>query len=615
MATPLVSALDTVGRIEGHVQAIANLEKRLGRIPLWLPSGVLSRQANEARRMIQKMQARPDGRLVATLIGPSGAGKSTLFNALAGADHLSPMGRRRPTTRDLVVLATDPSATRDLLGPLGHQRIQFASGPESDRLEHLILVDTPDTDTTKDADQMELLRQVVERSDVLICVFDGQNPKRRDHADFMAPLVRCFSGDSLVAVLNKCDRHDADELTRTIGPDFADFLQQAWPSRPESVLLVSARRHLREPRWDPQAGPRHDLDQFDWLANMIRRTLNRPGAGSDRRIANAAQIHDYLAKRVRETAAAQADTLATAADRIAAAEHHGFQAAMSQLRADDRRQIFGIQVRLYQALAQRWIGPVGWMIAIWSRLLVFGSGLTALVRLGNPIRLVWGAVASWRRYRQSRSAIASVYDPARIDDALNRLRRSILTHWPDIANGLVRAGFDPACRHLEELEPRSGDVRQALDDLWSDALDRQINRQARGLSHPLLQLTFNLPGVVLMGYVGWLTARGFFSGRYLAADFFLHAGVTIALVLLLVFFVLQVVVRIAVGRDRLGRRAFEEVEKGAKRQPLMATGRIADQVARVLDLARSDPAGRWAAPETKGSADDPDGSGRPEGSA
>ena len=52
-----------------------------------------------------------------------------------------------------------------------------------------LLVDTPDTDSVASPAHHQLLHQVVARSDVLICVFDAQNPKRRDHIDFMAPLV------------------------------------------------------------------------------------------------------------------------------------------------------------------------------------------------------------------------------------------------------------------------------------------------------------------------------------------------------------------------------------------------------------------------------------------
>lgn len=584
MANPHLIALDTLGQIESHVCDIIDIEKRLGQIPLWQPASVLAKQAAEARCMIKGLQERIDDRLVVTLIGPSGAGKSTVFNALSGSDDLSPTGVERPTTRDLVVLANDTQAARQLLGPFNDGQITIRSSPATKDLDHLILVDTPDTDSTRSPFHLELLHQIVSRSDVLVCVFDAQNPKRRDHIDFMAPLVRQFNGGSLVAVVNKCDRHNAEELGESIGPDFDNYLQQAWQTRPEAILLISARSHLQNPQWDDQAGPRHDLDQFDQLRELVMETMNRPTAGMDRRIANAGQIRNYVMDQVNDAVHRHQAHLAAAAEKMLAAEQRSMQAAISLLRAGDRRQVLGVNVRLYQALAQRWLGPVGWLVAIWSRLIVFGSGLTALLRFGNPLSQVWGMISSWRKFKESRSALAMLNDRNRVDAALDSFRRTMLTLWPDIAEELIKGGFHPGVRALDTLAPENEGVGQSLDSLWTDALEKKITRYATGLSHLLLQLLFNLPGVAIMGYVGWLTASGFFTGQYLSADFFLHALLTIAIVLLLSFFLLQAVVRLVAGKDRIQRQAFNAMEKEAAQRPQVATREIADQVDRILQF-------------------------------
>jgi GTPase Era involved in 16S rRNA processing len=585
MTNPHLIALNTLGQIESHVRDLIDIEKRLGQTPLWQPAGILARQAAEARRMINGLQERMDGRLVVTLIGPSGAGKSTVFNALSGSDDLSPMGVQRPTTRDLVVLANDVQAARQLLGPVNDGQITIRSSPSTKDLDHLILVDTPDTDSTQSPSHLGLLHQIVSRSDVLVCVFDAQNPKRRDHIDFMAPLVKRFNGGSLVAVVNKCDRHNAEELGEVIGPDFNNYLQQAWQIRPEAILLISARSHLHHPQWDDQAGPRHDLDQFDQLRELVMETMNRPASGMDRRIANAGQIRDYVMEQVRDTVHRHQAHLAAAAEKMLAAEQQSMQAAITLLRSDDRRQILGVNVRLYQALAQRWLGPVGWLVAIWSRLIVFGSGLTALLRFGNPLSQVWGMISSWRKFKESRSALAMLNDQNRVDAALSSFRRTMLTLWPDIAEGLIKGGFHPGIRALDTLAPENERIGQSLDNIWSDALDKKINSYATGLSHLVLQLIFNLPGVAIMVYVGWLTASGFFTGQYLSADFFLHALLTIAIVMLLSFFLLQAVVRLVAGKDRIQRRAFQAMEKEVEQRPLVATRNIGDQVDRILEFA------------------------------
>jgi energy-coupling factor transporter ATP-binding protein EcfA2 len=578
-------ALDTMGQIETHVRDISDLESRLELLPLWQPGAILARQAAEARRMIAGMQERLHGHLVATLIGPSGSGKSTIFNALAGMDDLSPTGIQRPTTRDLVVLATDARAVRQALGPIGRDRMTLRSAPAATDLDHLILVDTPDTDSIQSRSHRDLLYQVVERSDVLICVFDAQNPKRRDHADFMAPLVQRFNGASLMAVVNKCDRHGERELVETIGPDFDAYLRQAWPTHPEALLLISARRHLNDPEWDPQSGPRHELDQFDQLQDLVMSALNRPGAGRDRRVANAGHIRDYLMEQVGRAAARHQTILSLAWGKVVQAEQAALHDALSLLRSDDRRYLLGVNARLYQALAQRWLGPVGWLVAIWSRLIIFGSGLAALVRFGNPLRQLWGVFSSWKRYKESRTALEMFNDPSRADAALVCFRKTLLTQWPDIAGMLIEGGFDTAVRSLNALAPGNDAMGRTLDSLWSEALDAQINSAAKKLSHLVLQLIFNLPGIVLMGYVGWLTAKGFFTGHYLSSDFFMHALLTIVIVLLLCFFLLQGLVRLVVGRDRIQRRAFDAMGEQVSEHPLTVTRAIADQVAGVLELA------------------------------
>ena len=102
--------------------------------------------------------------------------------------------------------------------PPGRRTVR--SSPAADLLRHMILVDTPDTDSTASDLHRPLILRAVEHSDILLCVFDAQNPKRRDHADFMAPLVQRFHGASLVAVLNQVDRLGEKELTTEIAPEF-----------------------------------------------------------------------------------------------------------------------------------------------------------------------------------------------------------------------------------------------------------------------------------------------------------------------------------------------------------------------------------------------------------
>jgi energy-coupling factor transporter ATP-binding protein EcfA2 len=576
-----LAALNALGKMEEHLHAMTELTARLEQVPLWLPSHALAKQAAEARRMMTRVQARMDGRLVVTLIGPSGAGKSTLLNALAGIDDLSPVGRRRPTTNGLVVLANAPEPVHQLLGPLDDKQVQIRSSRDADRLSHLILIDTPDTDSTENAVHWPLILHTVAHSDILICVFDAQNPKRRDHADFMAPLVRHFHGASLVAVINQCDRMDARELTEVITPEFRTYLQEAWNIQPEDVMLISARRHLQQPQWDPHAGPRHDLDQFDRLRRLVFDTFSRPGFEQDRRLANARQINDFMQAQVRQAVEQDRPTLRQAAQLITAAEQTSLRKAVDSLRADDRRMAAGVSVRLYQVLSQRWVGPVGWMVAVWSRLILFGSGLAVLTRFGNPMQQVWGLFSSWRRPKDADAHEPSV-ERTRVDGALHAFQQVWWTQWPEIGELLIQGRFDPRVRQVEVEDGRA--VGRAARNLWGDSLDAEIERTAGRLSHAVLQTLFNLPSLVLLGYVAWLTVARFLTGAYLSGDFFLHAALVIVVVLLLSFFVFQLCAHLAVSRDRIQRRAFRSVERIIGRHPLLAGRKVAEQVERVLNL-------------------------------
>ncbi len=575
-------ALQALGQLETHMQDMADLSARLEKVPLWQPAHVLAKQAAEARRMMANLQARMDRQLVVTLIGPSGAGKSTLLNALAGMDDASPVGTRRPTTQDLVVLADDAEAVNQLIGPMDAHRVQIHANVASDRMSHIILVDTPDTDSTHVEAHIPLILQAVAHSDVLICVFDAQNPKRRDHADFMAPLVQRFNGAALVAVINKSDRLDETELRQVIGPEFEAYLQQAWDTMPQRLLFLSARRHLRFPQWEPHAEPRHELDQFDQLQRMIVDTFKQPGFGPDLRLANARRLRDFVLEQVHKAVAADSPALNQAAERILVAEREGMHEAMQRLRTDERRVILGVHARLYQSLAQRWVGPVGWILAIWSRLILFGTGVSALVRFGNPMQQLWGMASSWRHRKEGKSSLGALSDQTRIDTALQGFRKVWWTQWPDIAERLVQGRFDPQVRRLQAGE--SEQAGQLVRDLWSDALEAEIENSARGLSNFSLQLLLNLPNVGLLGYIAWLTAKRFLTQNYVSGDFFMHALLTIGVFMLLSFFVLQVLVRLAMSRDRLQRRAFRAVEKEMADRPIIAGRDIMEQVEQVLSL-------------------------------
>ena len=532
-----IGSIKAMGKIEGFKHDVRMLCNAIDRAPMWQPGAGLRKQCDEVLRMIDHLEARFERKLIVTIIGPCGSGKSTLLNALAQVDNLSETGHRRPTTQSIVVLSRETKDADYLKEQLGLGHVDMRSSPAAASLEHVLLIDTPDTDSTEQEKHIHLVQNAIAVSDILICMFDAENPKRKDHVDFLARYVRLFNGDALVVVINKCDRQDKKELTQIIVPEFLEFIKTAWEKPIQKIFCISARQHLKDPRWDPTATPKHDFDEFIDLKQMIFGTFNQPGYSIDRRIENAQSLRDYIFEEATLEIQKDSKTLKETKQHIREAEKNALNAALSAFKKGDSKRMLGINVLVYQKLAQRWLGPVGWLIAIWARILIFGTGIAAMFRFGNPVRQLAGMVSSLVHFKESKAATAEAERSDWTDFAMRDFRISVLQDWPDIAESLVNARFDTRVRKIDHVLSDDTTLNQDLNSLWSDALDHTMETASQNLSGLILQFLFNLPVIGILGHVGWITARDYFTGQYLSSDFFLHAFLTIAITLFVSFFV------------------------------------------------------------------------------
>jgi energy-coupling factor transporter ATP-binding protein EcfA2 len=507
--------------------------------------------------MIDEIAQRFERKLVVTLVGPSGSGKSTLLNVLAGIDDLSPAGHRRPTTGNIIIFSSHGNDAKQLAENLGGNSVEIRSNTAAVFLKHVLLIDTPDTDSRAYKKHYPLVHKAVSQSDMLVCIFDAENPKRRDHADFLAPFVEKFDGESLVGVLNKCDRLDEQELKDRILPDFAKYIRAAWQGKVDRILCISARRHLNDPHWDDSADPRHQFDQFEELRELVFRTINHAGYVVDRRLENVMNLKDYVNTEVNRELSKNYNALIAAKQQIEEAQKKALMKAAAAMRRDDSKRLLGINVVVYQKLSQMWIGPMGWMIAIWSRLLIFGSGITALFRFGRPIRRMVETISALRHFKDS-STTGNPSGARQISTALRNYRMVTMRHWPDIAENLIKGGFDSNVRSLGDALSGGDQFSEKLTAMWSEILEVEIDRVSQKLSGFFLQVLFNVPAIGILGYCGWLTLQSFFSGDYLSGDFFLHAFWAIGIMMLLSFFLLQMVIRLTAGTRRMTTRAVEK---------------------------------------------------------
>jgi hypothetical protein len=140
-------------------------------------------------------------------------------------------------------------------------------------------------------------------------------------------------------------------------------------------------------------------------------------------------------------------------------------------------------------------------------------------------------------------------------------------------------------RRVEDAIAGGEDFGENIFAIWSEVLDQEIQRITRKLSGFIVQFLFNAPGIAVLGYTGWLTVRGFFSGAYLSGDFFLHAFFVIAIILLLSFFLLQLCIRWIAGAGRITARALDKLKHQIQQVEGVIVNPVRSQLESVLALA------------------------------
>jgi hypothetical protein len=132
--------------------------------------------------------------------------------------------------------------------------------------------------------------------------------------------------------------------------------------------------------------------------------------------------------------------------------------------------------------------------------------------------------------------------------------------------------------------PDSATFSDKLGEIWSNTLDSEMERLARKLSGMLLQLGLNLPMFAVLGYTGWITVQRFLQGSYLAGNFFLHALWTIGIILLLSFFLFQILVRLVASPERVTTKAFEKLKRQADQFNAFTTNPVLTQLEALIEL-------------------------------
>jgi GTPase SAR1 family protein len=534
------------GRLSLVKENIGQIQVTLEQATHWLPGRGLLAECRTAKDLLEKMEERPVQKLIVTLVGPSGAGKSTLLNALSGDDRLSEIGINRPTTQKVVVYCRSGSDADFLLKDLEPDSVIVESRPVPG-LEHLILVDTPDMDSMESEKFHPLLEKTILRTDVLICVLNAENPKRRDTVVFLKRFVDLFPGLSLYVVLNRCDRLPELELKTVILSDLQAHLKISWNRKVDHIFCTSARRHLRDPEWPEDERPIHDYDQFPHLRSLIFEAFNRAEHAVDARLEQADHLLGLVRDSIRKNLSGPQDGLIKIKKDILTLEHKAIIEARSAMKEIGPEMLSGIQALFYQKLTDRWWGPVGWLVALWTRFLMAGAGVLATLRLGNPVLQLLGLITSLLRYQKTRHTVEEASTGGDMAAVLLKYRLTIQQAWPDLAGRLIALGFSHEVRRSSLVLRDEKELQLTLVSSWKRTLEEEMDRRVAKISSFFLQLIFNLPTLAIMGLFAYQSVKSFFLQQTLTSAYFLHAGVSIVMVVLLSFFLLQILVRFVGG--------------------------------------------------------------------
>jgi GTPase SAR1 family protein len=576
----IIRAHGAIAACRNEIQGTARF---LETVPLWRPGAALKKECREILDLMDTHEKRLERKLMVAVVGPGGSGKSTLVNSLAGIDGLSQAGTMRPTTTKIVLVCRWPGDAGFLDPLFNPEDLQVISDSDATRMDHLLLVDTPDIDSTHQAVHRPLVKRVIEVADVLLCVFNSENLKTRDQVDFFYPYVQRFHGESIIGILNKCDRVDERELKEVMLPDFKRHIARAWERPMLSLFCISARRHLKNPGWDANAGPRHDFDQYGDLVDLLTGISHLPGAVTERRLNNVEVLRKLARSEVQKTIQSCKGPLQKAASRMRDVETIALKKAFETLKKEGTGQVLGVNVLLYQKLAQQWFGPVGWLIALWARILIFGTGLMALFRFGNPVRQIMGVISSLRHFRDTEASIAAGEKGEQLGPAMRTYRVAVLKEWPEIADMLVQGGFEESVRQPNTGLSDQHELNETLSAMWQETLGATIEKTARRFSGVWLQFLFNIPTVGILAHLAWLTVKHYFAEDYLTTDFFIHAFLTAGIVMFLSFFLFQACLRMLSGTERIIARTFERVNIELDPLQRMSIGPVFSQLFRLLE--------------------------------
>ena len=510
-------------RLEGERQALASIKQRLDSLRFWTPAAHLSKVVEETVSEIDKLEERLETKAIVAVVGGTGAGKSTLVNALCGKDGTVREGHDRPTTRNVMALARTPGDANVLVGSLGPDEITVTTD-FGFRFHDVVLVDTPDTDSSECSEYSELLDRVLQRADVLVCVFPAQDPKRRDNLVRLAEKVSKFKAEHVFLVINQCDRINEQELNE-IREDFEQNTRTSW-RKTGKVFLLSARSSLQNPNWTDGELPLHNVNEFEALCSAIKELDGSHFA--DRRIERAQELRREAEEYVRAVIGGCGDWDAIRG-KVKAFEEALTSALVEQEAGRLVSRTGDLSSLLYKNVARRWHGPIGLYLHVGLFIRSVGSSLRYL----NPLNWPWWAATRFQsEFGENRTS-----EEAMMADSLsfdwNIVKGAVLQDWPKIGADLVN-NFRMSPDLIDgEKAVVFDDLEETLRQYWPRNLGAALDKMAKAKSHWFWQIFWHLPLVGMSVWALYELLSEYWHRNYLPHDFYPHFGVIMLLLWLI----------------------------------------------------------------------------------
>jgi len=478
----------------------------------WRPLREAVPLLRERTAELRRRATRLDDVLVIALVGGSGVGKSTLLNALAG-DQLAETSEFRPCTA-VPTVYHPPGVALDF----GDWRRVSGSA-----LEHLVIIDTPDSDTIV-REHRDTVLDVLAQCDLVMTCASAE--KYLDEATWS--LLRPLRSERTLVCVETKARVETESF------------REHWLARLEEQALeaaeyfrVSARTALDQ----RLAGHGEVDDGFDFqqLEAFLQHQLDRERI---RRIKRS-NVTGLLAKTLstlHEQVGAKASELKNLEERLGACERDLAQQTMAFVRG-----------RLFAE-------PHLWRFALGREVTVRAKGIVfTLFRILEAIRNAPARIAGWLPWfakggpAQRAAALLTdkdlfedqgllnpdelepLYDSTRSTLALTLAQTGFVAQPPSAVNG----AFDA---FLETLTERVTAV------LRGPARER-IAAYARVVTGWPITLLADAPPLAFFAFFAYKTVRAFFSTTLLSATFFVHAASVLVILLLAELLLLSLVTR------------------------------------------------------------------------